>query len=72
MVTGILFILIVVLVVGPALFGIKELKELHDGGGSLSHEEKMRLGKLFGPMVFMAFVLIIYLSATFMWLTRQG
>lgn len=72
MITGILYILIIAAVVGPALLGIKEMKELQDSGTGLSHEEKMRLGKLFGPMAFLIFVIIIYLSATFMILSRQG
>jgi len=72
MVTGFLYILLVAVVVGPALFGIKEMKELQDSGAGLSHEEKIRLGKLFGPMAFAIFFLIMYMSATFMILSRQG
>lgn len=72
MVTGIIYILIIAAVVGPALFGIKEMKGLQDSGTGLSHDEKIRLSKLFGPMAFVIFVIIIYLSATFMILSRRG
>lgn len=69
MVSGILYTVFIALVVGPALFGIKHLKELREGGTSLDKQEKLKLSGLFGPMVIFLFV---YLIAMFIVLSRQG
>lgn len=60
------------LVVGPALFGIKQLKELREGGVSPDRQEKLKLGGLFVPMAIFLIFLFVYLAAMFMLLSRQS
>jgi hypothetical protein len=72
MIIGLSYILILLLIIGPALVGIKELKELRDSGGGLSSEERWRVGKLFGPLAFAVLLLFVYLAAMVILLTRSS
>jgi nitrate reductase gamma subunit len=71
MISATLYIFFIVLIVGPALLGVRQLKEWREGQAQMENRQMLVIGGLFVPAAFFLMTILIYLMGLIMLFAGQ-